>query len=705
MSLSEKLDYTHRRLMAANDLDQELALMGEFLTPLGRGETFVEMVRFFTTRLDDVVLKLRQLTAQNKIPGYIARVENPQVWTAFGWTVFERKLPLIGRQLFVAMYDFQIAQQNELRQRCYKGISLQNLGWIDYLLGEYVSARKLLRLAILEEVFNTIDMDENTQLRIVSSNPAYLMLRQALNVPVGELDAFIRFARDFGRRHPERRAYPEDCYVSYLRAGIGARAIDQSARVSHFNSIYFTTLLDMAARATTPEAADALISDLAAYMFASVDDFEICENSHASANGFSLMIRNGVRLDATLAGLGPYLAIEWRHWLRDLRVEDLVSIGGKLRLAGLTCGVIFTRDPDNPHQTAERLRAAAQRIYQQDGVLLLIIKQTDLVDIQRGQIDLPFLLRLKAEMLRVNSSQEISRPYTFEIAQTQPTTGAHIGVQPLPIIPTMNPPAVPAVSPHLAPMLPPAQAMVPSPIMPHSPVNPVMPPAMPIQPARNYPPPQPPQPPQPPPSQGKFQITHDSARNMAPPQPAAAPIRPPRLVIRSGSSRLRINEPGGVASPTNNMAPASTTSANIGNVNAVMPYKPSLKNEPPLLHPCTTCQNQTSLSCKSCGRAFCNVHVNMSAMRCEECLADATVPAPGLIDKLPIQSSAQPAAQPLALEKPITAQAPQLPPAQAAQLPVTTPQLPPAQTTQVDSGSIPVEDITLPFDGDEKNGI
>ncbi len=38
-----------------------------------------------------------------------------------------------------------------------------------------------------------------------------------------------------------------------------------------------------------------------------------------------------------------------------------------------------------------------------------------------------------------------------------------------------------------------------------------------------------------------------------------------------------------------------------------------------ILKPCTNCQNQTSLSCKVCQKAFCNVHIDVSLLKCQSC--------------------------------------------------------------------------------------
>src|SRR6185369_140615 len=127
MTIAERLEYTHRRLLAAQNGEQEVAIFGEFFKYLSSDEAFPEVVRYFTTRLDDLILKLRQLTAQIKPPGQFARLENPQAWSALAWTLIECKLPQLGRDLFQSMYEFQLSQQAELRRRFYKGVSLQNL--------------------------------------------------------------------------------------------------------------------------------------------------------------------------------------------------------------------------------------------------------------------------------------------------------------------------------------------------------------------------------------------------------------------------------------------------------------------------------------------------------------------------------------------------------------------------------------------------
>src|SRR5947207_2114230 len=254
MSISERLEQFYRKLFAASSGDQEIAIFLELAKQLSSTDSFPEVVRYFTTRLDEVITKMEQLTMQVKPPGQFARLENPQAWAALAWAIVERKLPHIGRDLFNAMYEFQLARQAEHRRRLYKGVSLQNLGWVDYLIGEHTSSRRAVQLALVEEILNTLDMDESAQLRIVSANPSYQMLHQTFKIPTAELDTFIHFSREYARMHPERSAYPEGCYISYLRAKTVGRthlAIDKMASVSNFNHAYFTSLLNMIGSSVT----------------------------------------------------------------------------------------------------------------------------------------------------------------------------------------------------------------------------------------------------------------------------------------------------------------------------------------------------------------------------------------------------------------------------------------------------------------------
>src|SRR5205809_7328981 len=100
--IAERLEYTHRKLLASQNGEQEVAIFGEFFKYLNNDEAFPEVVRYFTTRLDDVILKLRQVTAQIKPPGQFARIENPQAWSALAWALIGCKLPQIGRELFAS---------------------------------------------------------------------------------------------------------------------------------------------------------------------------------------------------------------------------------------------------------------------------------------------------------------------------------------------------------------------------------------------------------------------------------------------------------------------------------------------------------------------------------------------------------------------------------------------------------------------------
>src|SRR5437870_12678150 len=119
---------------------------------------------------------------------------------------------------------------------------------------------------------------------------------------------------------PERSAYPEGCYISYLRAktiGLTHLAIDKMASVSNFNHAYFTSLLNMIGSSATSGNADSLVSDLACYLFATVDDFQICEQDYSiSADSFNLIVRNSIQEDPIIEDLGAYLAVDWRNWAR-----------------------------------------------------------------------------------------------------------------------------------------------------------------------------------------------------------------------------------------------------------------------------------------------------------------------------------------------------------------------------------------------------
>ncbi|MEW6730559.1 MAG: hypothetical protein AB1489_04400 [Acidobacteriota bacterium] len=584
MKIAEKLDQAYRRLLAATDSEQELTLTAEFISQFDRGEIFAEMVRYFTTRLEDVILKLRQLTLQNKPPGQLARLENPQVWGTFAWALSERRLPQIGHDLFMAMYEFQLGQQAEQRRRLYKGISLLNLAWMNYLLGKQDVARKGARLALVEEVINTLDMDDVRQLRIVSANPAYLMLQQTFKLPTPELDTFIRFSRNYARMHPERCAFPEDCYLSYLRAtaiGPRQRAIDEKSRVSQFNQAYFTNLLDMVGRAATGSAAEPLVTDLICYLFTTVDDFYLCEHDHSlPADGFDLIVRNCALDDPALMELGAYLAAEWRNWTYPLSISDILATAGKLRLTGLRTAILFTRDsePDAHSSAVDQFpwKATVQRLYQQERLIIIIITQKDLIEIERRHIDLPTLIKLRAEALRFSRRYYIEKSFPTETHITPELPPPYVEPQP----PMINPVTTSMATMPTAP--PPINTLPPVPLPPMA--------AMPT-----VPPPPP--------------ITSTPVTTPMPPpvQPVSPPAKLPRLVIRNTSSRGN--------TPTTK-SPDSSPSLTYNAVTAKAP-------EAPMLKPCTNCQNATSLACQGCSRAFCHMHLTMPGMRCQDCLAAA----------------------------------------------------------------------------------
>ncbi|MFY9222783.1 MAG: hypothetical protein WAQ98_08950, partial [Blastocatellia bacterium] len=438
MTLAEKLDYTHRRLLSATDPEQEMAVWNEFLVPLGRGETFAEMVRYFTTRLDDVIGKLRQITAQNKPPGYLARLEIPQIWNALAWTLIERKLPQIGRDLLAALYEFQLNQQGDMRRRFYKGFSLQNLGWANYLLGDESAARKVVRLALIEEVFNTLEMDVANQLRIVSSNPAYLMLRQTLKCSTIELNNFVSFAREYARRYPERCAYPEDCQINYLRTlknGVAINSVNELQHISNFNYVYFSMLLDILRRISTVETVEACLADISTYLFSTVDEFTICDEAFPS-NSFSLMIRSKLFNDPVIASLGNYLAVEWRYWNRELKVEDLIGLTGKLKLAGITTLVLFIRDSENSSSLFDpiKLKTTIQRLYHQEKINLIILKQNDLLEIERRNTNLLALIKLRLDALNFVQLEETDK----RLPEARMETPAMIEMRPQPLSAIIN---------------------------------------------------------------------------------------------------------------------------------------------------------------------------------------------------------------------------------------------------------------------------
>lgn len=683
MSIAENLDYAYRQILSTPEVDKETAIWNDLLTPLGRGETFAETLRFFTTRLDDVVNKLKHITAQNKGAGYIARIENPQLWNSLAWTLIERKLPNIGRELFAAMYEFQLSQQAELRRRIYKGVSLQNLGWANYLLGDETAAQKAILLVLIEETFNSIEMDENSQLRIVAANPAYLMLRQTLRMPGRELRNLIRFARKYGIQYTDRLVYPESCYTAYLQTkGISsvARSVPQSIPCSYFNNIYYSTLVDMLGRATTPETAEPWIKDITSYLFAAVDDFGLCGQA-TYINSFSLIVRNNISNDRSLSDLGNYLIAEWRYWMSLISVEELLALGSRMRFVGIQTAILFVRDNENSPKLFEsnRLKPIIHHLFYQDRLMILTINQSDLIDIERRRTTLLSLIKQRSEALRFNYLGDWERNLGFE-GRLDSGLPAELRPQPvMPLSPAPAPMPLPQAQQPMMPM-PPAQQMMPQQMHPQQmmpqPMHPqqMMPQQMhpgqqmmqqpmqpqtmmPMQPQTMMPmgpamhmSPNMPLPPAPPSSMPMSMPPQNMSPNVPklhihpqmqmPPQPINPmlnpPVKPPRLVIRNTVSKPR---------PT----PAMENPAN--NINV---YKPILvKSEPPkpepsLLKPCTTCKNQTSLTCKQCGRPFCNFHINMSDMGCASCAQALT--APVSVEKVvekplekPIEESTAPA--------------------------------------------------------------
>ncbi|KAF0249525.1 MAG: prolamin [bacterium] len=683
MTIAEKLDYTHRRLLSTVDNEQEMAVWNEFLVPLGRGETFPEMVRYFTTRLEDVIAKLRQITAQNKPPGYLARLEIPQLWNTLAWTLIERKLPQIGRDLLVAMYEFQLLQQGDMRRRFYKGFSLQNLGWANYLLGDEASARKVVRLALLEEVFNTLEMDVNNQLRIVASNPAYLMLRQSLKASTIELNNFISFAREYARRSPERCFYPEDCYTNYLRSmktGTSIHSPSESTYINNFNYTYFYALMDMFRRVNTMETLDPCLADIASYLFNSVADFLICDET-VPHNKFNLIVRNSLGSEPLIMSLGNYLAVEWRYWLKEVHTEDLIILASKAQLIGINTLILFIRDTETSTNLFDpiRLKGVMQRFYQQEKINFILIKQNDLLEIERKNTNLLALIKLRLEGLKFGHLEELDKPSSYEVKANFPPMiemrpqplSAIINPMPpnqmppnqmpqnqMPLMMLQNMPISPMPQNQMMPMMPPNQmAMMPMPqnqMMPMSQNQ-----MMPMMPPNQMPPNQMPQsgpamtmlpgamiPPVPNQmSPGGMSMTPALPPYLASGQEnisrlnlsSSAPAKTPRLVIRNTANpkltenpnanvyKPMIIKPSFEAKPSFEIKPSFEMKSSFDvkpSFETKSPFESASANksfETQILKPCTSCQNQTSLSCKTCSKPFCNIHINVSSLKCEGC--------------------------------------------------------------------------------------
>lgn len=403
MSISEKVEYFQHKLYASPNHQQEIVAAVEFLKLIS-GYPLSEIVRYFTTRLDDLVLKLKQVTIQSKPPGQQARIENPQVWTTVAWGLIERKLPQIGREMFSRMYEFQLSQQIEMRRRFYKGVSLQNLAWASLLLGERAIAQRSAQLALIEEVISTLEMEEGQQLRVVSANPAYQMLQQSFSESAITLDTLLRFARGYVRARPDRCLFPEDCHTAYIRAvstGQVRPAIGEGERMRWFNYHYFSTLMDLASRSTSPEAADAALADIACYLFSNVDGLEVCDNYPITGEGFGMMLRNTGQ-DAPLKEFGEFVAVDWKHWNRHLKSSELLELASRLKLNGLRTAVVFARDgyPEHSNSDPQQVKRTLSQIQSREGIKILIISHHNLISIERCQTNTLSLLRMKNEALR-----------------------------------------------------------------------------------------------------------------------------------------------------------------------------------------------------------------------------------------------------------------------------------------------------------------
>ncbi|MBL8151930.1 MAG: hypothetical protein JNN15_18570, partial [Blastocatellia bacterium] len=83
------------------------------------------------------------------------------------------------------------------------------------------------------------------------------------------------------------------------------------------------------------------------------------------------------------------------------------------------------------------------------------------------------------------------------------------------------------------------------------------------------------------------------------PMTTVPPVKLPRLVIKSPASKAQ-KEP---QPPT-----------------IYKTQTPRGTDPPLLLKACSNCKNPTSLSCKSCSKPLCNIHLDMKTLTCEECL-------------------------------------------------------------------------------------
>ena len=301
-------------------------------------------------------------------------------------------------------YDAQTASG----RRFHKGGPLHQIGVIYSLRDRPDTARRFFLLAFVEDM-----LSDSARMR---EYPSYNVLRHVIRMPEETLKSIqAAVATKLGQKVPV--FYPEEILLDHTlqTASSAYRPWDYGSPV--LNSEYASELWDTVAKARKPKEKGTTLEKLLAYLVETSEGLELAgANVLTHEYELDLLVRNLIVDDPLFEELGAYILIECKNW--DTRVDVVVisHFVEKLRSTRCRTGILVARrgitgeQLDLERNRVEAARLSVLKAHHQDGVVVVVLDETGLRKIVRGEATLRSILMLGYESIRFDKKRAQSNP-------------------------------------------------------------------------------------------------------------------------------------------------------------------------------------------------------------------------------------------------------------------------------------------------------
>lgn len=313
-----------------------------------------------------------------------------RVWELFGLFFLNSGRNYEASTLFLLLYDHLLTYQATANARVHKGVALYWLAMCHAALGNTVTAKRYLMLALCEDAIKDkgkIDLQDSG---------SYFMLVWHFGLPDVQLRRYVEQVWALHQEQELASRFPEWSLQQLDQDWMTEVPNANEAGLYKISCPYAKWLLDH-----TEDKEGKNLECLAQYLIGAMPGCRALRNVRSEVSDYDVVgVFEGSFMDFR-SELGRYFLVECKDWSRPADFTTVAKFCRVLDSAKCRFGILFSREGVSGQEETRFAQREIVKVFQDRGVVIVVVNKADLERVANGDNFLT-MLRSKYEKVRLD---------------------------------------------------------------------------------------------------------------------------------------------------------------------------------------------------------------------------------------------------------------------------------------------------------------